>query len=151
MHSLAEGIAAAQRQTIPPPSTPTAGDLMSVEGVAFHGGQSVSEVISILHDHRVSGAAVVDERNHVIGFVSEHDCLRVIVGGAYEGDGYAAKRTVSDVMSRAVTMISSTLQVYEIAEIFISSGRRRLPVTEGNRLLGHLSRADVLSAVLPKR
>jgi CBS domain-containing protein len=133
-----------------PPAAPlpTAKDIMVSKGlITFHPRQRISEAIQTMVQREISGAPVVDEQMNLLGVLSEFDCLRVIAAGAYDGAPVDGNRTVEELMSRNVITISPTLNLYGIAHTFITRGVRRLPVVEARRVLGQVSRLDVLKAV----
>lgn len=119
-------------------------DYMTTHLVTFHGDTDLYSAIGLLLEHRISGAPVIDDQGSLIGLLSETDCLRGILSGAYfeETGG-----TVSAYMSPQVETIYAEMSVIEVAERLLHGGHRRLPVVEEGRLLGQISCHDVLRAV----
>jgi CBS domain-containing protein len=77
--------------------------------------------------------------------VSEHDCLKAILVGTYQGD---VGGSVADVMTSSVETVPLGTSIVEAANQMVISGRRRLPVVDhDNRLVGQISRSDLLRAV----
>jgi CBS domain-containing protein len=102
-------------------------------------------LVDMLLRRGISGAPVVDGSGHLIGMVSEHDCLQAILVGTYQGD---VGGSVSDVMASSVETIRLGTSIVEAANQMVTSGRRRLPVVDHeNRLVGQISRSDLLRAV----
>ena len=102
-------------------------------------------LVDLLLRRRISGTPVVDESGHLIGMVSEHDCLKAILVGTYQGD---VGGIVGDVMTTQVDTIRLGTSIVEAAHQMVSSGRRRLPVVDQeNHLVGQISRTDLLRAV----
>lgn len=102
-------------------------------------------LVDMLLRRGISGAPVVDGSGHLIGMVSEHDCLQAILVGTYQGD---VGGSVSDVMTSSVETIRLGTSIVEAANQMVTSGRRRLPVVDHeNRLVGQISRSDLLRAV----
>jgi CBS domain-containing protein len=149
MESLGDSMRAAMGISSPPPAPlPTAKDIMVSKGlITFRPQQRISEAIKMMVQREISGAPVVDEQMNLLGVLSEFDCLRVIAAGAYDGEPVDGNRTVEELMSTNVTTIGPSLNLYGIAHTFITRGVRRLPVVEGRKVLGQLSRLDVLKAV----
>lgn len=149
MESLSESMRAVMRISTPPPAPiPTAKDIMVQDGlITFRPEQKLSEVIKTMVQRRISGAPVVDGDMQLVGVISEHDCLRVVAAGAYEGTPLDGNRTVKELMTTDVTTISPNLNLYGIAHTFITRNLRRVPVVQGQRVLGQVSRRDVLRAV----
>lgn len=132
----------------PPAPLPTAKDVMVSSGlITFRPQQRISEVISTMVQREISGAPVVDEQMNLLGVLSEVDCLRVIAAGAYDGTSFDGNRTVEELMTTDVTTIDPNLHLCAIAHMFVTRGLRRLPVVQGRRVLGQVSRHDVLKAV----
>lgn len=102
-------------------------------------------LVDLLLRRGISGAPVVDGSGHLIGMVSEHDCLKAILVGTYQGD---VGGSVADVMTTSVDTIRLGTSIVEAANQMVTSGRRRLPVVDHeNRLIGQISRGDLLRAV----
>ncbi len=106
---------------------------------------SIFEAMRRLLEHRFSGAPVVDAAGKLVGMLSEKDCLRVFASGAYY---YDAGGTVSDFMTREVTTVDPDDELFKVADLFLSRSFRRLPVVEDGKLVGQISRRDVLLASL---
>ena len=102
-------------------------------------------LVDLLLRRGSSGAPVVDGSGHLIGMVSEHDCLKAILVGTYQGE---VGGSVSDVLTTSVETIRLGTSIVEAANQMVTSGRRRLPVVDHeNRLIGQISRSDLLRAV----
>jgi signal-transduction protein with cAMP-binding, CBS, and nucleotidyltransferase domain len=82
---------------------------------------------------------------HMVGIISEKDCLRVIVDQAYHNLP-ANSRKVSDYMTVNVKTLSPKTNVVEAAIEFLNSSVRRFPVVENGTLIGQVSRRDILRA-----
>ncbi|NCW74050.1 MAG: CBS domain-containing protein [Gammaproteobacteria bacterium] len=102
-------------------------------------------LVDLLLRRGISGAPVVDGSGHLIGMVSEHDCLKAILVGTYQGE---VGGSVADVLTTSVETIRLGTSIVEAANQMVTSGRRRLPVVDHeNRLIGQISRSDLLRAV----
>ena len=120
-------------------------DYMSASLVTFSPHTDVMNAINVLVEQRISGAPVVDERGNLIGLLSEKDCMKVAVqAGYYEELG----GQVQDYMTKNVITVESEASVLEVANLFMQKGPRRYPVVEDNRLVGQISRRDVLRAFI---
>lgn len=113
--------------------------------VTFKPDQSIHEVIKIIIDKKISGAPVLDEQRHLVGIISEKDCLRIIVDQAYHNLP-AETRKVSDYMTVKVQSLSPKTNVVEAAIEFLNSSIRRFAVVENGALIGQVSRRDILRA-----
>jgi CBS domain-containing protein len=89
---------------------------------------------------------VLDEQGALVGMISEHDCLRGILSGTYQGD--LGEISVGEVMQTQVDRIEIGVSVVDAATRMIELGRRRLPVVDRDgTLIGQISRRDLLRAV----
>jgi len=104
----------------------------------------IDQAIRLLLDNRLSGAPVVDGEGKLVGVLSKKDCLKVAFSASYHKDWGGP---VSDYMSRDVQTINADRGIVEVAEIFLKGPYRRFPVLENGRLVGQISRHDVLRAL----
>jgi CBS domain-containing protein len=119
-------------------------DYMSASLVTFTPDMNVLRAIHTMIEHRISGAPVVDERGNLVGLLSEQDCLKVALDAGYHGE-YGG--LVSEYMTREVRTVDADTSILEVAKLFLQEQLRRYPVMEGNRLVGQVSRRDVLKAL----
>ncbi len=120
-------------------------DFMSASTVTFTPDTSVMDAIHSLVTHRVSGAPVVDDRGNVVGVLSERDCLAVTLQSSYHSE---RSGKVADFMSQQVKTVDSNDSIVDLASMFLKAPYRRYPVMHDNRLVGVISRRDVLRALL---
>ena len=113
--------------------------------ITFNPDQPIQDVISIIIDKKISGAPVLDDQHHLVGMISEKDCLRIIVDQAYYNMP-AETRKVSDYMTPKVQSLSLKTNVVEAAIEFLNSPIRRFPVVENGMLIGQVSRRHILKA-----
>lgn len=126
------------------PKSCTAADYMSATLVTFEPEMDVLDAIHLLVSKRISGAPVIDERGNVVGMLSEQDCLKVALQSGYYGD---AGGRVADFMAGTVKSVDAATSIVDLAQIFLNSSFRRFPVMDDNRLVGQISRHDVLRAL----
>jgi len=126
---------------------PIVRDHMDIEVFSLQPGIEILDAVGFLLEHHVTGAPVVDEAGHLVGMLTEKDCLKLIATGA------AANRprgTVADFMTTAVTTISPDTDVYYAAGLFLHQGFRRFPVVEAGKLVGAITRFDILRVIHAK-
>ncbi len=90
-------------------------------------------------------ALVFGRMGRVVGLQSEEDCMRVATHAGYYGE---ASGKVSGFMSPEVITVEGDTSVIEIAKMFMEKPFKRYPVMDDNRLVGSISRRDVLKAIL---
>jgi CBS domain-containing protein len=100
--------------------------------------------VHTLVQHRIAGAPVVDDAGNLVGMLSELDCLKVALQAGYHGS-YGGP--VSEYMSKDVETVNAEMSIVDLASKFLDSNYRRFPVTDRNRLIGQISRRDVLRAL----
>lgn len=103
---------------------------------------TLTEAVRTLLDNRISGLPVTDNSNFLLGIISEF-ALMAIAYNALSG-----KQRVQDHMTAHVISVSPDSPLKELADTFILHRIRRLPVTQNGRLVGMLSRRDLLRAAL---
>lgn len=96
----------------------------------------VQQVAALLSERHLAGVPVVDDAGRVLGMVSEVDLI------GREG------ATAGDIMSRQVTSVAEDTDVEEVARLFVNQRLRRLPVVADGRLVGIVTRADLLRGIL---
>lgn len=122
----------------------TARDLMTKNLLLFSPEQTLLEAIENLIKWRVSGAPVVDEDGRMVGMLSELDCLRMLASDEFYLQQQEDGALVSQFMSTGWRTIPPDLGIYAISHYFLTSPVRRLPVVERDKLIGQVSRRDVL-------
>ena len=119
-------------------------DYMAKTLVTFKPDTNVLDAVHTLVEHRIAGAPVLDDQGSIVGMLSEFDCIKVALQAGYHGD-YGGP--VSDYMSRDVKTVNAEMSIVDLAQQFAEKGFRRFPVTDKNRLVGQISRRDVLRAL----
>lgn len=129
------------------PSKLTVSDIMTSQLVIFTPEQSIHEVMRAFIKHRISGGPVVDESGKLVGVISEADCMKEISDSRYFNLPILDK-SVAHFMTKEVDTIDANTSVFDAASLFSKSSRRRYPVMENNRLVGQVSRKDIVIAAL---
>ena len=119
-------------------------DYMTAHPVTFKPEMDVLDAVHQLVKHRIAGAPVVNDHGEVVGMLSEFDCMKVALDSGYYGD---AGGPVSEYMSKSVESVDADMSIVDLAEKFLNSKFRRFPVMTENRLIGQISRRDVLRAL----
>lgn len=119
-------------------------DYMSGRLVTFTPDTDVLDVIHELVEKRIAGAPIVDKQGNLIGMISEFDCMKVVLTAGYH---HHPGGPVSALMVTDVKTVDADMSIIDLAELFIESRFRRFPVLKDNRLVGQISRRDVLRAL----
>ena len=121
-------------------------DYMTRRLITFKPEDTIHDVIDVLLNKKISGGPVVDDKNHLIGVISEGDCLKEIVKGKYTNMPNLNGR-VEEHMAKDVKSIAPETSIFEAANMFLSMKLRRFPVVRNGKLIGQISQKDVMRAV----
>ena len=124
-------------------------DLMSTPVVAVRAPTPIRQVIEILRDRQISAVPVVDADRRLIGLVSEGDLLTLEL---FDQRGQATPETVpehapltaGELMTRDVVCVAPDTDAGEAAQVLAAGRLRHVPVTDGDRVVGMLSRRDLI-------
>ncbi len=136
-------------------------ELMSHPVIAIDRDAPLYQAIALMGQHRVSGLPVTDGDGRVVGMLTEGDLLRRVeigtagedaswlkalfrTGGVAEAFVKSHGRKVGEVMTEGVEWVEEDTPVATVVERIQRLGVKRLPVLRGNRLVGVISRADVV-------
>jgi CBS domain-containing protein len=119
-------------------------DYMAKKLITMKQNTHVVEAMALLLQHGISGVPVVDDDGSLVGVLSEVDLMQVIVQDSYYDESMGI---VGDYMRSPVDTVSPDMDIYTVAEMFISQHRRRYPVVSDGKLVGQISRRDVLKAM----
>lgn len=152
MESLNESIRRANTATNRPapnsrPAAPLARAFMIENVVSFRPDTPIERAIDVLVQRGFSGAPVIDETGTVIGVLSELDCMKLVADNHFHQEGAAIQTTVEHLMTRNVLSIEPDTDLFAVAHKFITTGVRRLPVLDHGKLVGLVSRRDLLRAI----
>lgn len=107
-------------------------DIMTRPVVSAHAATAVADVAELLSRHRISAVPIVDDDEAVIGLVSEFDLL------ARSG------KTAREIMSRGIIAVNEEADVEDVRFLLIERRIKRVPVMAGSRLVGIVSRGDIV-------
>jgi CBS domain-containing protein len=144
-------------------------DIMEPDPVTVREDTGVEEVVRLLREHELPGVPVVNEGGRCVGIITEAD---LVIGGE-EGDlhlphyidlfgglipleplrhfeerlkkAFASK--AADMMTEDPTTIEPDATIHQAARLISESGHNRLPVVDHGRLVGVVTRVDVLGAL----
>jgi CBS domain-containing protein len=122
----------------------TAEQYMSTALVTFSPEMDIHRAIKLLLKNRISGAPVLDGQGKLVGVLSKKDCLKIAFSASYHQE-WGGK--VAEFMSPEVQTVDAQSNIVEVAELFLNSRYRRFPVMRNGRLVGVISRHDVLRAL----
>lgn len=119
-------------------------DFMTRKPLAFAPDMDLLDAARMLLDRRASGAPVVDALGNLVGMLTERDYLNAVLSATYHHD---TGGSVGDYMTRDVQAVDAEESLMDVATRFVEHRYRSYPVVEKNRLVGMVSRHDVLRAM----
>lgn len=122
-------------------------DYMTTNLITFKPDQSVQEVVEALIKYKISGGPVVNDKQELVGIISEGDCLKQLSESRYYNMPLDHDN-VEKRMATNVETIDGNLDVFDAANKFLQSKRRRFPIVENGKLVGQISQKDILIAAL---
>jgi len=140
-------------------------DIMTREVVTVRPETSITELARLFSDRGISGAPVVDAEGQLLGIVTESDLMRRVAApqdrkpGLFSGllsdpaelarhFARSHGRTAQDVMTTTPLTLGPDVPIDRVAKLLEEKDIRRVPIVAAGRLLGVVSRADLLKAVL---
>ncbi len=122
-------------------------DYMTRNLITFKPNQSVENVIDKLIKHKISGGPVVNDNHELIGIISEGDCIKQISESRYYNMPMNHD-SIEKHMAKDVETIDGNMNVFDAANKFLNSKRRRFPIVEDGKLVGQISQKDILKAAI---
>ena len=140
-------------------------DVMTRNVLSVTPDTGVSQVAGLLLEHRISGLLVIDAEGALAGIVTEGDLLRrgelgagrerswwqqVLASPARQAADFTRTHggKVSDVMTAKVISVEHDADLSSVVDLMEQHRIRRLPVLQSSRIVGVVSRADLLKAIL---
>jgi CBS domain-containing protein len=120
---------------------------MATDLITFSPDTDVIEAIRTFLKHNISGAPVLNEKKEVVGLIDDKDCLRLLIDSVYHNEPIANIK-VRSYMTSVMKIIDVSANVVDAAKIFLETKYKRLLViNEDGKLIGQISRQDILQAI----
>jgi len=119
-------------------------DYMATELVTVTPDTEILRAAHLLMDNNIGGAPVVDPGGRLAGMLTEKDLMHVVLNAGYYSE-YGGR--VADYMTTAVETVGPDESVVAVAKRFLDKRYHRYPVVENDRLIGQISRRDLLRAL----
>lgn len=117
---------------------------MTGKTISFTKEMNLESAVENLLASQLIGGPVVDDNGHIVGWLSEQDCLGKIIAASYYSENVAL---VEDVMSAPI-VISSELSIVDLAQKMVNEKPKIYPVQdEDNKYVGLITRKSVLRAM----
>jgi CBS domain-containing protein len=113
-------------------------DYMTTNLITFKPDQSIESVMQALIKHRISGGPVVNAQKELIGIISEGDCIKQISESRYYNMPMQ-DQTIEKHMVKNVDTIDGNMNIFDAANRFLATKRRRFPIVENGKLAKKIS------------
>jgi CBS domain-containing protein len=120
-------------------------DFMDNTPHAVSASTSIKEAVSIMLKQGIIGVPVTDSHNKLIGYLSEQDCVKDMLNSAFYSE---EPGPVSSAMQTEVMSVTPETSIVEIAQTIMTNRPKNYPVISDGKLVGIISRSDVLRALL---
>jgi len=122
----------------------TISDYLTRDLVTFGPEMPIVDAVAQLLAHDISGAPVVDATGNLVGVITAKDCFRAALHASYY-QGWGG--IVADYMTGDVQTLDAGLDLVSAAQRFLDTDFRRFPVVQDGRLIGLITRLDLLRAL----
>jgi len=119
-------------------------DHMATNVVTVTPDTEIMRAVNLLVEHDISGLPVIAADGSLMGILTERNCIDVALQAGYFDESGGR---VEDYMSHPVETVHADDSLMDVADRFRHSTFRRFPVVENGRLIGLISRRDVLTAL----
>jgi len=116
---------------------------MTKKVATVRGDDSVEKVCDILCNNELSGVPVIDKKKKLVGYISEKDII-----ASLSKKKKSKKVKVKDIMNKKVCSVKENETVAKCANIFIGKPYRKVPVIKAGKLVGIVSRQDIMSRLV---
>jgi len=138
-------------------------DIMTAEVISVRPSDTIAQAIQLMPQNRISGLPVMDDAGELCGIVSEGDLLRraetstarrrarwleLLLPPGRLADEYVHThgRRIDEVMTDKVATVTEDVAVETVVTMMEQSGIKRVPVVRGGKVVGIVTRANLLSA-----
>lgn len=141
-------------------------EVMITSVITVSPSTTYEEAVRVLHENKISGVPVVNERGKITGIISEKDLFRamyplyeeyILEPHAYynqerqeEEIETIRKQPVEKFMSKQVITIEIDAPILRAGGLMLARNLHRLPVVDGEKLVGIVTREDIYGAILKK-
>jgi len=122
--------------------TTKAADIMTSNVITVKKDVIVTEAIALLLRWHISALPVVDDEGKMVGIISEIDLVNLTF------DGNAADTIVEEVMVTDIVSFNSNTELADLVQTFSKKHLRRVPIIERGKVVGIVSRRDILREML---
>jgi len=117
-------------------------DVMEKEIIVAKERDNIRHLSKVLTSKNISNIPITDSRGTLIGVVSEQDIIRAMESKKF------LKITAGDIMTKSVMSVKENDSLEYVSKIFVEHPFRRLPVTRGKKVVGSVTRDDIINTFM---
>ncbi|MHC4394026.1 MAG: CBS domain-containing protein [Planctomycetota bacterium] len=121
-------------------------DIMTEDVISVKRKTSIYEALELFLKNNITGIPVIRDDMTLIGILSEKDVLKL-----FDGSEENENKTVNDFMSQPAIHFDEEESFQDVYECLAENYFRRVPVTSGGKLIGIISRRDIVKYILQQR
>ena len=121
-------------------------DIMTANVITVAENTPIYDALNLLSEHEISGMPVIDENKKVVGMLTEKDVLQILINSKISVDA-----RVSEYMSHKVVSFLEEDDVMAVCRFLLSAAVRRVPVVRDGKIVGIVSRRDIVRLILKLR
>src|SRR3989339_117784 len=118
-------------------------DVMTTKVYSVTQDTALIDAIILLIEKKIAGVPIVDKDNNLRGVITEKDMLDLLNKGKVTSD-----MKVRDFSSVKVNMVSPNDELGKVSKVFLENSYRMIPVCDGQKLVGVISRRDIIKIIL---
>lgn len=120
-------------------------DFMNHQPSVVKDTDNVRTAVELMLEKKLIGVPVIDENKNLVGYLSEQDCIEEMLNDAFHCEEPGSVRKV---MQQNVLSVKPSTTIVELAQTIIKNRPKNYPVIEDGKLVGLISRTNVLQALV---
>ena len=120
-------------------------DVMTADLVTAHPDTPIYDALHSVIRHNITGLPVVDEENRLVGIISEKDLIKMTYNPETEEFDSGDIETVDQIMTKDVVAFDVNDSLGDVSRCLMDSNFRRVPITSDGKVVGVISRRDILA------
>ena len=118
----------------------TISEIIQPRPIVIRRSESLRRALELLIEHNISGLPVVDDKNQLVGVVSEKDLLKIF--------SEPGAHSIESIMTRDPISIAIDAPLVDVVDCLMANDFRRVFIHDRKKLVGLISRADLMPAIL---
>lgn len=117
-------------------------EMMNKRVISVSPDTSLKKICQMLTKNKITGVPVVNTKKEILGFVSERDIIAAVAKPNFY------KKAAKNIMVKRLTVVDAAASLNEVSQIFSNEPFRHLPVVHSGKLVGMITRMDIVNQML---